>query len=197
MADVPLMNNPMTTAGDSIYGGASGAPTRLAIGTAGQVWTVNAGATAPEWATPASGTPTFVGVRAVQTTNTNLTNGVFTALGFDGADTYDSDAFHDPASNNTQFIVPTGKAGKYSMSGFSFTTSSPGNLYGAIRLNGTTIIAIGPGQTNTGFGMVAVHTTYDLAVADYVEFGIVAGAASKQSLDAGVIDPTFEMHKVG
>lgn len=50
MADVPLMENPMTTAGDSIYGGASGAPTRLAIGTAGQVWTVNAGATAPEWA---------------------------------------------------------------------------------------------------------------------------------------------------
>lgn len=49
MADVPLMNNPMTTAGDVIYGGASGAPTRLAVGTAGQVLKVNAGATAPEW----------------------------------------------------------------------------------------------------------------------------------------------------
>ena len=50
----PGFSNPMTTAGDSIYGGASGAPTRLAIGTAGQVWTVNAGATAPEWATPSA-----------------------------------------------------------------------------------------------------------------------------------------------
>lgn len=49
MADVPLMNNPMTTAGDVIYGGASGAPTRLAVGTAGQVLKVNSGATAPEW----------------------------------------------------------------------------------------------------------------------------------------------------
>lgn len=53
------MTNPMTTQGDSIYGGASGAPTRLAIGTAGKVWTVNAGATAPEWATPAGGSQTF------------------------------------------------------------------------------------------------------------------------------------------
>lgn len=37
--------SPMTTAGDLIYGGASGAATRLAIGTAGQALTVNGGAT--------------------------------------------------------------------------------------------------------------------------------------------------------
>lgn len=55
MADVPLMSNPMTTAGDVIYGGASGAPTRLGVGTAGQVLTVNAGATAPEWAAGGGG----------------------------------------------------------------------------------------------------------------------------------------------
>ena len=46
------MSNPMTTAGDTIYGGASGTPERLAIGTTGQVLTVNSGATAPTWATP-------------------------------------------------------------------------------------------------------------------------------------------------
>ena len=64
MADVPLMNNPMTTAGDVIYGGASGAPTRLAVGTAGQVLKVNAGATAVEWGTESGGSATenlFVG----------------------------------------------------------------------------------------------------------------------------------------
>jgi hypothetical protein len=43
--------NPMTTAGDVIYGGASGVPTRLPVGTALQVLRTNAGATAPEWAT--------------------------------------------------------------------------------------------------------------------------------------------------
>lgn len=49
------MTNPMTTQGDIISGGASGAPGRLAIGTAGQVLTVNAGATAPEWAAASGG----------------------------------------------------------------------------------------------------------------------------------------------
>lgn len=49
------MTNPMTTAGDIIYGGSSGAATRLAKGTAGQVLTMNSGATAPEWQTPSGG----------------------------------------------------------------------------------------------------------------------------------------------
>ena len=49
------MTNPMTTQGDVIYGGTSGAPTRLAKGTAAQVLTMNTGATAPEWTTPSSG----------------------------------------------------------------------------------------------------------------------------------------------
>lgn len=55
MADVPLMNNPMTTAGDVIQGGASGAPSRLAIGTAGQILKVNAGATALEYGDESGG----------------------------------------------------------------------------------------------------------------------------------------------
>jgi len=41
------MDNPMTTAGDIIYGGASGTPTRLAGGTEGHV--LKMGATNPEW----------------------------------------------------------------------------------------------------------------------------------------------------
>lgn len=43
------MTNPMTTAGDIIYGGEDGAATRLAKGTAGQIVQMNSGATAPEW----------------------------------------------------------------------------------------------------------------------------------------------------
>lgn len=42
------MTNPMTTAGDVIYGGAAGAPTRRAIGSTGQVLTVVSGN--PAWA---------------------------------------------------------------------------------------------------------------------------------------------------
>jgi hypothetical protein len=54
--------SPLTTAGDTLYGGTSGVGTRLSIGTAGQVLTVNAGATAPQWSTPTTGTVTSVSV---------------------------------------------------------------------------------------------------------------------------------------
>src|SRR5574338_1635977 len=72
MADVPLMSNPMTTAGDVIYGGASGAPTRLAIGTAGQVLKVNAGETAVEWG---AGSSSYTAFASYSPTWTNVTVG--------------------------------------------------------------------------------------------------------------------------
>jgi hypothetical protein len=53
--DTTGMTNPMTTTGDVIYSSSGSTPARLGIGTAGQVLQVNSGATAPEWASPASG----------------------------------------------------------------------------------------------------------------------------------------------
>ena len=49
------MTNPMTTGGDVIYGGASGTPTRLANGSAGQVLTSAGTTVAPTWETPSAG----------------------------------------------------------------------------------------------------------------------------------------------
>ena len=52
----------VTTAGDLIYGTAAATVSRLALGTAGQVLTVNPGATAPVWATIGPATPTVAGL---------------------------------------------------------------------------------------------------------------------------------------
>jgi hypothetical protein len=57
LADGAIAKTTVTTAGDIIYRNAT-VPVRLGIGTAGQVLRVNSGATAPEWATPASGSLT-------------------------------------------------------------------------------------------------------------------------------------------
>lgn len=67
MADVPLMNNPMTTAGDIVQGGASGTPTRLPIGTAGQILKVNAGATALEYGAASGGASSLQASRITRT----------------------------------------------------------------------------------------------------------------------------------
>ena len=77
--------SPMSAAGDVIYGGTSGAGTALAIGTAGQVLTVNSGATAPQWTTPTTGTVTSVGgtgtVNGLTLTGTVTTTGNLTLGG--------------------------------------------------------------------------------------------------------------------
>lgn len=51
------MTNPMTTSGDTIYGGASGVPTRLAKGSDGQVLTLASGL--PSWAAGGGGSLTY------------------------------------------------------------------------------------------------------------------------------------------
>ena len=62
---VTLMANPMTTAGDIIYGGASGVPTRLATGSG-----VLVGGATPSWST----TPTLTGTNFSSIPNGALSN---------------------------------------------------------------------------------------------------------------------------
>ena len=73
--DTTGMTNPMTTTGDTIYSSSGSTPARLGIGTAGQVLQVNSGATAPEWATPASGGGMTLIQETVASANTSITFG--------------------------------------------------------------------------------------------------------------------------
>jgi len=59
LAAAAIAKSTVTTAGDIIYRNAT-VPTRLGIGTAGQVLKVNSGATAPEWATASAGALTLI-----------------------------------------------------------------------------------------------------------------------------------------
>ena len=65
-----IQNALLTTTGDTIYASAASTPARLGLGTAGQVLTVNSGATAPEWKTPGGYTWTSA-ASANFPTNTN------------------------------------------------------------------------------------------------------------------------------
>lgn len=64
--------NPGTTAGDLDYYTSGTAKSRLAIGTAGQVLKVNAGATAPEWGTVSGGGYTLISTTSL-TAGTSVT----------------------------------------------------------------------------------------------------------------------------
>jgi hypothetical protein len=79
--DTTGMTNPMTTTGDTIYSSSGSTPARLGIGTAGQVLTVNSGATAPEWAAPAGGGKILQVVQATYSTETVIASTTYTDTG--------------------------------------------------------------------------------------------------------------------
>lgn len=70
LAAAAVPKSTVTTAGDVIYATGSSAVTRLGIGTAGQVLTVNGGGTAPSWATPTTGGMTLLSTITLSGTTT-------------------------------------------------------------------------------------------------------------------------------
>lgn len=78
-----IMVNPMTTSGDVIYGGASGAATRLAAGTSGYALTTQGAGSAPIWAAVLANPMTTAGDMIVATTS-----GVPTRLPISGTNLY-------------------------------------------------------------------------------------------------------------
>lgn len=115
--------NPMTTAGDLIVGGASGAPQRLALGAPLQMPRVNAAGTAIEYAAPPSGGATLPVVQALSSTrnlvladintfNVNSTTNNYTAtIPPQSSVTWTADAEIHFLPSNTGDITITGGAG--------------------------------------------------------------------------------------
>jgi hypothetical protein len=81
-ADAAIAKSTVTTAGDIIYRNAT-VPTRLGIGTAGQVLKVNSGATAPEWATAGGSDFVLINTTPFSAVASQQVNSIFSS-------TYDS-----------------------------------------------------------------------------------------------------------
>jgi len=190
VTDATGMTNPMTTTGDTIYSSSGSTPARLGIGTSGQVMTVS-GAGIPSWTTPAATTPTYVGVSVYKSAAQSISNLTFTAVTFNTED-FDTDAFHDNSTNTSRFTIPSGKAGKYLLTGN--VNYLAGNVTGvrgaAIYKNGSAYNyqaqqpAVSPSPYGTN---VKVSFVLDLAVADYIE--IFAFQGDGGSLDVANTQP--------
>jgi hypothetical protein len=110
-----IQNAIVDAKGDIIAATANDTPSRLAVGANNTVLTADSStATGLKWATPSSGTPAFVGCQAVANNfSFSYTQYADVKIPFATADAFDTDGFHDPATNNTRITIPTGKGGKY------------------------------------------------------------------------------------
>lgn len=160
---------------------------------------VGIGATTPdtigkELVATAAGTSTWrirpcakVTKAALQT----ISNNTITALTFD-TERKDTDTIHDNSTNNTRLTCKT--AGFYAIKGcIAWASNGTGERFVAIRLNGTTYLAIDR-RAPVSTAEQTVSTDYDLAVNDYVE--LIAFQTSGGNLDvtkSGNFSPEFSM----
>ena len=162
-----ISNSLTTTTGDLIYAASANTPARLGIGSTSQVLTVAGGV--PSWATPASGTPTFVGCSLFNSATQSIPTSTNTLLTFD-SERADSDGFHSIATNTGRITIPTGKAGKY-LFGFMIDTSNVTTGTNGINVykNGTYIDISGRVVPANIQPVSSGNFILDLAVADYIE----------------------------
>lgn len=187
--------SPMTTGGDIIYGGASGAATRLPNGSSGQVLTSGGGTAAPSWTPANSGTVssvTFTGDGTVLSSTPSsavTTTGTLTAaLNTQTARTFLSGPLSGSAATPTFKALTAPTIQKFTSGTGTYTTAA-GTLYIRVRMVG----GGGSGaQTNGGgSGNDGNDTTFGTALlnAGKGKAGTVTigGAGGTSSLGSGPI----------
>ena len=159
--------SPMTTAGDMIYGGASGAGTRLAAGTAGQVLRSNGTGSAPSWSgIQCSYLETYGGAADDSTDNTTPFNNLVAAFPSKGgcialqAGVYkfNSQASFTFSAQQAGFAVLGAGAGVSTM---HFATGINGlvvNYYDQANQVLISGITFATDSTNTGSGVILQNT---------------------------------------
>jgi len=162
---------PGTTLGDLAYSSATAnTNTRLGIGSTGNVLTVSGGV--PAWAAPAAAS--FVGVLCKKGATQTISNTTDTVLNFSGADHYDTDGFHDPATNNSRITIPAGLGGYYMVYGLNtWDANATGRRFCELKKNGTKIFTsngFGPNSTAAPSNMISL--VLNLAATDYVEYQV-------------------------
>ena len=141
--------NPETTLGDIAYrSSTANVKTRLGLGTAGQVLTVNSGATAPVWATPSSGGMTLLSTTTLSGASTTISSisGSYKSLIayiYNVNQGSDGDFMIDPnnSTNLTDSITNYGENGtSYALARSGNRIRTPGNVSSGNTSNAWTLI---------------------------------------------------------
>jgi hypothetical protein len=149
------------------------------------------------WATPAAGTPTFVGASVYNSAAQTIANNTYTALTFD-TEQFDTNTFHSTATNTSRFTIPAGYAGKYLINGQVLADSNATgkrNFY--FYINGVAYLFTTTVQGSTIEPSLTASWVANLAVADYVELFYFQNSGASRTVDTRIDYCRFSISYLG
>ena len=128
----------------------------------------------------------------------SINNNTFTALTFNTED-YDTDAFHDNSTNTSRITIPSGKGGKYLITGtviFADNATNDRTVY--LYLNGVQdqeLFAMkNAGGFNTSAGLSFVKV---LVATDYIELFALQNSGGPLNINGGTLQTHFQVYYLG
>lgn len=126
-------------------------------------------------------------VCAERTSNQSISDSTATAVQFNAADRWDTDAFHDTSTANTKLIVPAGLAGRYEVRSFcQFATDSTGARVAYLYKNGA-ITRWENEITGSGGNRIQVVGEVELGEADYIELMVYQSSGGALNLGRALL----------
>jgi hypothetical protein len=181
-------NTVIDAEGDLLVGDAADTVQRLAVGTTGQVLTVDTTIDGKiKWATPSSSTPAFVGCSVYKiTTNQSIANDTDVIATFN-AEEFDTDGYHDNSSNNSRITIPSGKGGKYLVvAGIAWAGNSSGLRNAELYKNGSLLVGNSQFAPSPAFSSrFTFSSIVSLSAADYIEIKVLQQSGGSLDLLAG------------
>lgn len=206
-AYVPLANvDEVVSVGEYLaLGSTSKSFTGLGVGVDDCLPPVNARAYALAEATEAGQIPVvllgdtanaYMGARVYNDDDIAITASTVTALDFDQEE-YDPAGLHEGVTNPSRLTVPSWQVGAvpYTITGHVTWSAAPSDMYIAIRLNGTDIIA--RQDLTTTLLDIGIETTYELSAGDYVELIVYTTTSSLDIKYYAKYTPVFAMVRAG
>lgn len=175
----------LTAKGDLLTATAANTIARLGVGADGTTLVADSSqSTGLKWAT-ASSTPTYVGCSLYLTTDqTGIANATNTVVNWT-AENFDTDGFHSTSTNTSRITIPSGKAGKYLITGtMVWAIAANARAQTILYKNGAITQYVQAGEASETPQFVFT-TVWDLAVGDYIEVYVRQGTGSNQGISGG------------
>jgi hypothetical protein len=129
-----------------------------------------------------------------QSSTQSIPLNTYTGIQFN-AENFDTHGGHDPSTNNTRWVCPSGWAGYYDLSGcVMFASDGTGIRIAYMRVNGTTtvrgsLVRVAPVADGFGNAVGTPTITWLLAAGDYVELVALHTNVPNSAISTYVTDP--------